>query len=203
MGLDFIFWIAILILSVIIHEVSHGYAAYIQGDPTAYYQGRLSANPMKHLDFVGSFLVPLISYTLGGFIIGWAKPVPYNPYNLKNHRWGEALVAIAGPFSNLLIAVIFGLIIRLGAGSLPVSFINIAGIVVFINVLLAIFNLVPIPPLDGSKILFSLIPGKNYSVRVFLEKNALILIIIFIFFLWRYLLPVVTFLSYLITGPNL
>ena len=198
MGIDFIFNIVILILSVVVHEVSHGYAAYIQGDPTAHYQGRLSANPLKHLDPVGSFLVPFVSYILGGFIIGWAKPVPYNPYNLRNRRWGEALVAAA----NLIIAIIFSLIIRFGLGSLPESFVHIASVVVFINILLAFFNLMPIPPLDGSKILFSIIPQGLNMVRSFLERNSLIFIVIFIFLLWRFLVPVVVLLFSLMTGLN-
>ncbi|OHA88230.1 MAG: hypothetical protein A2653_00615 [Candidatus Zambryskibacteria bacterium RIFCSPHIGHO2_01_FULL_43_25] len=202
MGIDFIFNIVILILSVVVHEVSHGYAAYIQGDPTAHYQGRLSANPLKHLDPVGSFLVPFVSYILGGFIIGWAKPVPYNPYNLRNRRWGEALVAAAGPAANLIIAIIFSLIIRFGLGSLPESFVHIASVVVFINILLAFFNLMPIPPLDGSKILFSIIPQGLNMVRSFLERNSLIFIVIFIFLLWRFLVPVVVLLFSLMTGLN-
>src|SRR6185369_136655 len=114
MTTDFIFSIIILIFSVIIHEVSHGYAAYMQGDNTAKYAGRLTLNPLKHLEWFGSFFLPVISYFLGGFIIGWAKPVPFNPYNLRNHRWGEALVAVAGPAANILIALIFGLSIRFG-----------------------------------------------------------------------------------------
>jgi len=85
--MEFIFQIAILIMSVVIHEVSHGYSASMLGDQTARYQGRLTLNPVKHLDFVGSFLVPLVSYMFGGFIFGWARPVPYNPYNLKPGRW--------------------------------------------------------------------------------------------------------------------
>jgi len=197
-----IFSLAVLILSVIVHEVSHGYAAYVQGDKTAAYQGRLSMNPLVHLDLWGSFIVPLISYNLGGFIIGWAKPVPYNPNNLSNKKWGEALVAVAGPVSNLLIATISGLLIRFFAASFSPAFLEIASVVVFINVLLAIFNLVPIPPLDGSKILFSFLPFHS-PIRGFLEKNGLILVLVFIFFLWDFLRPLVHFVFSLITGLSL
>src|SRR3977135_632093 len=109
MDINFVFSIIILIFSVIIHEVSHGYAAYLQGDNTAKYAGRLTLNPLKHLEWFGSFILPLMSYLLGGFIIGWAKPVPFNPYNLRNQRWGEALVALAGPASNICIAVFFAI----------------------------------------------------------------------------------------------
>lgn len=184
-------------MSVVIHEVSHGYAANFLGDRTAEYEGRLTLNPAKHLDFFGSFLVPFISYTLGGFIIGWAKPVPFNPYNLSNKKWGEAIVAAAGPLSNIFIALVFGLAIRFIP--LSQSFSSIFQIIVFINILLAIFNLVPIPPLDGSKILFSFLPFDSRA-RLFLEKSGLILVLIFIFLLWRLIFPLVVYLFNLITG---
>src|SRR3989344_6452271 len=171
MQVDFIFQIAVLVMSVVIHEVSHGYAASFLGDQTARYQGRLTLNPFKHLDFVGSFLVPLLLYVSKvGIILGWAKPVPYNPYNLKPGRWSEAIVASAGPISNILLALLFGLLLRVGiaSGAAPVigeaswaspAFIEIVSLIVFINILLAIFNLVPIPPLDGSKLIFAFFPN--------------------------------------------
>jgi Zn-dependent protease len=112
MSLDFIFSIIILIFSVVVHEVSHGFTAYKLGDNTAKYQGRLTLNPLKHLEWFGSFILPIITYVSGGFILGWAKPVPYNPYNLSNQKWGEALVALAGPLSNIFIAIIFGILVR-------------------------------------------------------------------------------------------
>ena len=130
--MEFLFVIIILIMSVVIHEVSHGYAALALGDPTAKYEDRLTLNPISHLDPVGSVLVPLMGYFLGGFIIGWAKPVPFNPYNLKNTRWGEALVAVAGPISNILIALIFGLIIRLEIIS-SIPFLNLASFVISLS----------------------------------------------------------------------
>src|SRR3989344_483654 len=145
MQVEFIFQIAILIMSVVIHEVSHGYAASFLGDQTAKYQGRLTLNPLKHLDFVGSFLVPSVAYFLGGFIFGWAKPVPYNPYNLKPGRWSEAVVAAAGPASNIALALIFGLLLRAGVTTSP-AFIQITSVIVFINILLASFNYKPAHP---------------------------------------------------------
>src|SRR5581483_5504835 len=114
MQINFIFEIVILILSAVVHEVSHGYAAYLQGDNTAQRAGRLTLNPLKHLEWFGSLILPAISYFLGGFIIGWAKPVPYNPYNLRNQRWGEALLAAAGPTANISIAMGLGLLVRQG-----------------------------------------------------------------------------------------
>jgi len=199
MQVEFVFQIAILIMSVVIHEVSHGYAASFLGDQTAKYQGRLTLNPLKHLDFVGSFLVPSVAYFLGGFIFGWAKPVPYNPYNLKPGRWSEASVAAAGPASNIALALIFGLLLRVGVTTSP-AFIQITSVIVFINILLAIFNLVPIPPLDGSKLLFAAFPDKLYQLRGFFERYGLILVLLFIFFLWQFIFPVIVLLFRLLTG---
>lgn len=197
--MEFLFVIIILIMSVVIHEVSHGYAALALGDSTAKYEGRLTLNPISHLDPVGSVLIPLMGYFLGGFIIGWAKPVPFNPYNLKNTRWGEALVAMAGPISNILIALIFGLIIR-SAVITSVPFLNLAGFVVLINITLAVFNLMPVPPLDGSKILFALLPYKWHQLRVSMEQYGLILVLIFVFFIWQILSPIIGILFSTITG---
>ncbi len=198
MQVDFVFQIAILIMSVVVHEVSHGYAASMLGDQTAKYQGRLTLNPLKHLDFVGSILVPAFSYFLGGFIFGWAKPVLYNPYNLRPGRWSEAIVAAAGPVSNILLAIIFGMLLRLGITN-P-AFIQITSVIVFINIVLAIFNLMPIPPLDGSKLLFALFPDKLFQIRGFFERYGFVLVLLFIFFLWQFIFPVIIFLFRLITG---
>lgn len=200
--INFIFSIAVLIISVIVHEISHGYTAHIMGDPTAKNAGRLSLNPLRHLDPIGSVLVPLITYLGGGFIFGWAKPVPYNPYNLRNQKWGPGVVAIAGPLSNFLVAGVFSLIIRNGQALtfLPISFFEIASLVVFINLILGIFNLVPIPPLDGSKIVFSFLPYKWKNVEFFLERWGFIFLIVFILFFFRLLLPVVSLLFKFFTG---
>ncbi len=201
-GIAFIFAIAVLIMSIVAHEVSHGYTAYLLGDPTAKYAGRLTLNPLKHLDPVGSFFVPMITYLLGGFIIGWAKPVPYNPYNLRDQKRGPAIVGIAGPLANITIALFFGLLIRIGAqfAVLPAAFFEIASLVVFINLLLAIFNLVPIPPLDGSKILFAVLPYKWIEIQHFMERYGFVLLLFVIFFFFRYILPIVFFFFKLITG---
>lgn len=182
--------IIILILSVIIHEVSHGYMADRLGDPTARLQGRLTLNPLKHIDPIGSIIVPLIT-SLAGFTFGWAKPVPYNPYNLKNKRRGEFLIAGAGPVSNLGIALIFGLIIRFTEQGFITPFIQIASYIVIINLVLAIFNLIPIPPLDGSKLLFAFLPQQYGRTRMFLERYAQILIIVVILFLWQWISPII------------
>ncbi len=198
--MEFIFQILILIFSVIVHEVAHGYAASYLGDQTARYQGRLSLNPFKHLDPFGSFLVPLLSYQLGGFILGWAKPVPYNPHNLRPSRWSEAIVAGAGPLSNISIAILFGLLLRFGQDTFNASFLMITSTVVFINIVLAVFNMIPVPPLDGSKILFALFPENFAQIRAFFERYGIILLLLAVFFAWRLIMPLVLGIFLLITG---
>lgn len=184
--------IIILIFSVIAHEVAHGYMALYQGDHTARLMGRLNLNPLRHLDPIGSFVVPLFTFFLGGTMFGWAKPVPYNPYNLRNQRWGEALVAAAGPLTNILIAVIFGLIIRFAGSSTGLSGIEIMTYIVDINIILAVFNLCPIPPLDGFKIFKSVFTGTSHSKIIdFIERNSLVVLVIFVFFLWQFFEPIV------------
>ena len=206
----FIFQLAILIFSVVIHEVSHGLAANALGDPTAKYAGRLTLNPFKHLDPIGSFFVPLLGFLFGGIIIGWAKPVPYNPYNLqvRNKDAGSALVGAAGPLANIFIAVIFGFLVRIsvvwtqGLGEAAISLVEIMGGIVFINLALAVFNLVPIPPLDGSKVLFSLLPYQWQGLKAILEQFGFILLLIFIFYFSHWILPAVLFMFRFITGVN-
>lgn len=198
-----IFSIAILIMSVVIHEVAHGYAALALGDVTAKYAGRLTLNPLKHLDLFGSVIVPLMFVLLpSNLILGWAKPVPYNPFNLRNQRWGELLVAAAGPASNLVIAAIFGVLVRLsGVLGLSAAVLEMSLIVVLINVVLAVFNLIPVPPLDGSKILFGLLPTEAMiKTRAFFDRYGFILILLVIFFLWRLIVPIVAFLVWLLAG---
>lgn len=199
--MEFIFQIAILLFSVVIHEVSHGAVAYALGDPTAKNEGRLTLNPISHLDFFGSIFLPIIMYLSAGFIFGWAKPVPYNPYNLKNQKYGPAMVGIAGPLSNLVIAIIFGLLIRFSyVLNLPQAFLQIAFFIAFLNLILAVFNLVPIPPLDGSKILFALLPSRSLEFQATLEHYGIFVLLIFIFFFSGVILPIVQFLPRLITG---
>lgn len=196
--------VLIVIFSVVVHEVAHGYAALWLGDTTAHYAGRLTLNPIKHMDFLGSFLVPLL-LSFSGVIFGWAKPVPYNPYNLRNRRWGELLVALAGPASNILLAIIFGMFIRLtSVDSLEMtSVLYVAAVIVNVNLVLAIFNLVPIPPLDGSKIAYALFPKQYGKIKDSLEKFGFLLILFFIFFLWQLFSPIIDFLFKLITGISI
>jgi len=201
--LDIIFQILILIFSVVIHEVSHGAVAYAMGDSTAKDEGRLTLNPISHLDPFGSIILPLITYLGGGFIFGWAKPVPYNPLYLRNQKYGPALVGAAGPLSNVIVATVFGLLIRFSETlSLPPQFLQISVSIAVLNLILAVFNLIPIPPLDGSKVLFALLPSGETSMRLqaFFEQYGFILLLVFIFFLSGLILPIAGFLFRLITG---
>jgi Zn-dependent protease len=166
-----------LVLSVVIHEMAHGYAANWLGDPTARLQGRLSANPLVHIDPLMSVILPgLLILTGSPFVFGAAKPVPYNPYNFTNQKWGEAIVAAAGPAANIFIALVFAVLVRSSEVlQLSDTFLALAVQVIILNIFLAFFNLVPIPPLDGSKILPKFLPYalaiKYESFRQVLERN--------------------------------
>lgn len=206
MEVGFIFFIAILIMSVIIHEVSHGYVADLLGDPTARLAGRLTLNPVPHIDPLGSFVVPVLIYfsTAGQFMIGWAKPVPFNPYNMKNQRLGTILVGGAGVAANFLIAVMFAMLIRFSDTlGLPGGFIEISVLIVLLNLVLAVFNLIPIPPLDGSKILFALLPYRFNAIQEFLERYWFIMFFIVILFAVKIVWPIVSVLFLLLTGISL
>ena len=180
-----IFSLIVLLFSVIIHELAHGYVAYSLGDPTAKYEGRLTLNPLKHLDPFGSVILPLLLLLATGGqgpIFGWAKPVPINPYNFKDQKWGALKVAISGPATNFGIAIIFGLFIRFLSFPEIAPLIQLLGIIVFYNFLWGIFNLIPIPPLDGSWILFHLMPRGSEKIKFFLQQYGLFILIFFIFF---------------------
>lgn len=196
-------------MSIVVHEVAHGYSAYLLGDNTAKLSGRLTLNPLKHLDLFGSIIIPLmLLITQAGFIIGWAKPVPYNPNNIKNGRKGDMIVAISGVAVNLLVAIIFGLLIRFATmfgipaynSFSPHPFYEISSIIVLTNLILALFNLIPIPPLDGSKVLFSLLPISWRGFENFLERWGILLLLLFIIFVWSGISPIIFYTFSFITG---
>ncbi len=190
----------ILLFSIVIHEVAHGAMANYLGDPTAKLQGRLTLNPIPHLDPIGPILIPGLLFLSGtNIIFGWAKPVPFNPYNLQG-KYAELKVAIVGPLSNIAIAIGFGLLLRLG---IAVELADLFMYGVVINCALAIFNLVPIPPLDGSKILFELLPNQSYQLRQTLERYGLGLLLVFIFFGWQLIAPIIYGLASFIIGTSL
>ncbi len=200
MEINFIFQLAILLISVVAHEVAHGAVAYYFGDPTAKNQGRLTLNPIKHIDIFGSIILPLILFlTKAGFVLGWAKPVPYNPYNLSNRKVGEFCVSIAGVVVNLIIAVVFAMIIRF-MPVLPTATIELIGYIVFINLVLFVFNLVPIPPLDGSKILMAVLPYHMERTLRAIEGYGIWILIVFIVFFSSLIGHAVLWLFRLLTG---
>ncbi|MFA5000148.1 MAG: site-2 protease family protein [Patescibacteria group bacterium] len=195
-----VFQVIVLVFSAIAHEYMHGWMAYRLGDPTAKNAGRLTLNPLAHLEWFGSFFMPLIMIlTNMPFVFGWAKPVPYNPYNLRDRKYGDAKVALAGPLANLAIAVVFGLILRF----LPIfslTFSGLLSIIVYINLILMVFNLVPIPPLDGSKILATFLPPEARARYLGSERTGFILIILFVMLAGSLIMPIVNGLFRLIVG---
>lgn len=200
-----IFTLIVLLFSVMIHEIAHGSAALAQGDPTAKYAGRLTLNPLKHIDLFGSILVPLmlLVVTMGrGPIFGWAKPVPVNPALFKDQKWGELKVSLAGPATNFLIAIIFGLILRF----VPVSdnWALLLGIICLYNFLWGIFNLVPIPPLDGSHILFSFLPPQFLRLKFQLAQYGILILVAFLFLGGlNFVFYLASFLFYAVVGHSL
>jgi len=202
-----LFSVLVLIFSIIIHEVAHGAMAERLGDKTARDMGRITLNPIRHIDLFGSIIIPLfLILAKSNMLIGWAKPVPINPYALRDRKYGEAKVAMAGPLANIGVAILFGLILRfvpLGVSSYSQNLVLILQYIVWINLLLAIFNLTPIPPLDGSHILFALLPKSAENVKVFLSQFGVFFLIIYIFFIFSYLVPLIAWFFKLLTGINI
>ncbi len=191
--------VIILVLSAAFHEYMHGFVADSLGDPTAKLAGRLTLNPIVHMDLFGSFILPFLLIVSGaGFVFGWAKPVPYNPYNLRDQKYGSAKVALAGPMANFILAFILALAWRF----IPIEaegFNFFMSSAIYINLLLMVFNLIPIPPLDGSKILAAFLPADLANRYLSFERYGFFLILIFIFFAFQLILPIVYILFNLLT----
>jgi Zn-dependent protease len=201
-----IFQITILVFAVIIHEVSHGVVALSLGDPTAKLSGRLTLNPIPHIDIYGSVVLPLLMGLASGgaFVFGYAKPVPFNPYLLRDQKWAPALVALAGPASNLVLAILLGSFYRVASifTSIPSEIGQLFVIAVVINIVLAVFNSLPIPPLDGSKIIAPLLPEKFLRSEFYavLEQQGMWIVLIFVFFGFGLITPIIYGLANLIIG---
>lgn len=199
--ISLIFSLIVLLFSVIIHEIAHGSVALALGDTTARDAGRLSLNPLRHLDPMGSIILPLflILITQGqGPIFGWAKPVPVNYYNLRDKKWGTLKVSIAGPTTNFLIGIFFCLFIRFL--NLPVDFLITFTLVAVYNFILGIFNLVPIFPLDGSHVLFAILPESWVRVKIFFQQYGLIILIVLVVFGLNWIFAASGLLFRLISG---
>lgn len=192
--MELVILIFIIAYSIILHEVMHGLVAYRLGDPTAKLAGRLTLNPLPHIDPIGTILLPLITYLFGGFIFGWAKPVPYNPFYLRHPERDAKLVGLAGPITNLALALLFAFFFRIGF--LP-NFAELFLFAVRINLLLAVFNLLPIPPLDGSKLY---LPSLPIQVQIYLEQIGFLFIFLFLILLWPVIRFLVDFLTRILIG---
>jgi len=199
--IQLLFFVLVIIPSAILHEWAHGLAADKLGDPTPRMAGRLTINPIPHIDPWGTLLLPFLLFflTSGNFMFAYAKPVPFNPLALRLRRYGAAIVGFAGPLANLIVAFGLGLFVRFMDIS---SFTAFLAIVVYANILLAVFNLVPIPPLDGHHVLYSFLPDKFYAFKVWLQKYGFIILIVFLLFLFDWLRPVMDWLFYFASGQR-
>jgi len=168
----FFIWILAIVYGITVHEFSHVLAAYLQGDDTGKLMGRLTLNPLAHIDPIGMLMLLFVGF-------GWGRPAPFNPYNLKNQKWGEVIVALAGPVSNFISVIIFMIAVNLLMGALGPEnlLIQLLSFLILINIILLVFNLLPIPPLDGSKLLFEILPQKYSHIKAQLSKNGPMILI--------------------------
>jgi len=193
-----IFLISVIpvLFAIVLHEVAHGWAAYKLGDRTAMMLGRLSLNPAKHIDPVGTILVPLVLYMTVGFVFGWAKPVPIDWRNLSHPKRDTALVAIAGPAANLGMALFWVVVTAIAlqlSTDFSVPLVNMAAVGIFINILLMVFNLIPIPPTDGGRIAVSLLPPHLATLLSKLERFGIVILLFLMLtgVLWKIIMPII------------
>ena len=177
--------VPVLVVSMMLHELAHGFIAYKLGDPTAKRAGRLSFNPLKHLDVVGTSLF-FITYLFsqGGFVFGYAKPVPVSPYYFRSRKWGMAAVGIVGPLTNFVLALITILVLNAAHPDVNGWVFEIVFLLFQVNIVLGLLNLVPIPPLDGSRVFGAFLPRKAYERWAALDQYGMILVVAFLVFLW-------------------
>lgn len=204
-----------LIFAIVLHEVAHGWVANKLGDHTARDMGRLTLNPIPHIDIVGTIILPVLCIAMNSPVFGYAKPVPINPYNFKNPKKGMAISSLAGPATNIIMAVSFVLLLRAvdvldgtvpepywNWLAVPFSYMLIYGIM--INIVLAVLNLVPIPPLDGSRVVYWLLPDRQAAAYYRLERYGFLIIIALFYFgiLGRIISPVIEYIFSLFLGEK-
>jgi Zn-dependent protease len=192
--------VVILVYSVVIHEVSHGFMARALGDTTAERLGRLTLNPLAHLDMVGSVILPILTKLSTGFMFGYAKPVPYDPNQLIDRRWGPAKVAAAGPLANVLLALVFAGVVRFAVAGNYDTVALLAYSVVWTNIILAGFNLMPVPPLDGHWLLNAVMPASWRGVRVVMHQNQWILLLVVLFIVFPAVSPLLSWVVGVLVG---
>lgn len=177
--LNLLILIPVLLLSMMAHELAHGWVAYRLGDPTAKNRGRLSVNPLRHLDPLGTAMF-IITYLFSGFVFGWAKPIPVSPYYFRNRQRGMAIVGAAGPITNFVIAIIFIVILNWIKPDSDGRLFELFFLVFQINIVLGLFNLIPIPPLDGSRVVGAFLPREAYERWVAFDRYGMLVVLVFI-----------------------
>jgi Zn-dependent protease len=176
--------VPVLLVSMMLHELAHGFIAYRMGDPTAKQHGRLSFNPIRHLDPLGTAMFVITYLIPPHFIFGWAKPVPVSPYYFKNRQRGMGIVGIAGPVTNFILAVVFALILNAIHPSTDSLAFEALFLLFQVNIVLGLFNLIPIPPLDGSRVLGAFLPRNAYEKWIQIDRYGMYIILVFVFVFW-------------------
>ncbi len=205
---NLIIWFVVFLLSLTVHECAHAWMAERVGDPTARYLGRVTLNPVPHIDPVGTILFPLIAYTTGAWLFGWAKPVPYNPLNLRDRKTGEILIAAAGPFSNVILVAVFLILAKItfqtslgnSLGDMAAPIAKVMEVGIRLNIILAVFNMIPVPPLDGSKILMNLLPdsiAESYAQIPDWSGFIVLFLLMQVGFISALMFPIMEFVDFL------